>query len=447
MTVFTRLKSGVMVAVALAIPILSNGCGDDNPLSPSNLCCTDFKVGADLTGVDFGVDASIKGSFGAFAQAAGDLSAVAAASLTDVTAACRAIAIDTGADPNDASVKDKTGADAAKGWCNLATAQIKAQLTGKFAAAGQLSIQVSPPRCEIEASFQAKCEGGCKADVSCTEPEISARCDPGQLSVQCSGSCTGSCEGSVSAAASCEGQCDASCEGSCEATGGVAVDCTGSCSGACTGTCEGAAGTTNSTGHCDGTCKGKCDAKCEVSANAPAVKCEGKCTGKCTGSCKFAADAKLKCDASCKGGCTGTATAPKCEADLKPPVCKGDVDCQANCKASGSARANCHPPEIQIAASGKLDASVQAEFDLFINTLQLNLPKLLLVFKSRGEAFVANIEAMGKAGGTIVADPGKLGVKGAACSGAIVSAAADALANMKVSVEASANVAGAVGVK
>jgi hypothetical protein len=65
-------------------------CGDDISNPAAGLCCTDFKVGADLTGVDFGVDASLKGQFAAFAQASGDLSGAASGALDDIAGACKA---------------------------------------------------------------------------------------------------------------------------------------------------------------------------------------------------------------------------------------------------------------------------------------------------------------------------------------------------------------------
>ena len=77
-----RFVPGAVVAVIVGLGALTNGCSD-NPVT-GGLCCKDFKVGADLTGVDFGVDASIKGQFEVFAQAGADFSAAAAAALDDV---------------------------------------------------------------------------------------------------------------------------------------------------------------------------------------------------------------------------------------------------------------------------------------------------------------------------------------------------------------------------
>ena len=51
--------------------------------------------------VKFVGDAQVNGQFVAFAQASGDISAVAAGALADVTGACEGIATDLGADAND----------------------------------------------------------------------------------------------------------------------------------------------------------------------------------------------------------------------------------------------------------------------------------------------------------------------------------------------------------
>ena len=75
---FNRFSMPLAIAAVIAIPVLTNGCSD-NPAAA--LCCTDFKVGADMSGVDFGVNASIKGQFEVFAQASGDFSAVASGML------------------------------------------------------------------------------------------------------------------------------------------------------------------------------------------------------------------------------------------------------------------------------------------------------------------------------------------------------------------------------
>ncbi len=416
-------SKGIMVMALTGVAMVPAlmGCPSAVNDVTGSVCCTDFKAGTDMSTATFNLDGNAAGTFRAFAQAAGDLAATSASIENDIQGACQALALDFGADPKDPGVQNVTGTNAVTAWCHLAAVKIAAATaaSGDLAAAGTLTVTFSPPQCAVEANFQAKCEGSCQVDASCTEPDVTARCDPGQLSGECSASCTGTCEGSVSAAASCEGSCDASCQGSCEAQGGVSVSCTGTCSGNCSGTCDAAAGTnTNNTGHCDGTCKGKCDAKCEVAASAPAVKCEGKCTGKCTGSCKFAANANLKCDASCKGGCSVAYTAPRCEAKLTPPKCQGDANCQANCNASASARAECTSPSAQIAFSGDISGNVRAQAE--IHSLETNLPTLALAFTTR----LPGLEAQGKAvfdySGTLVTSAGVY-AKAAGCIPVIAS--------------------------
>src|SRR5688572_30811803 len=151
MTLVRKPLSALFTA-CLAAPMLLTACGEDGLPGAGDLCCTEFSVGADLSGVDWGVDASIAGQFSAFAQASADLSAVAAGALADVTVACQNIALDLGADPADPSVQDVSGEAAVNAWCDLAVAQI----TGKFGASGTLgaSIEIAyePPACS--ASFE-----------------------------------------------------------------------------------------------------------------------------------------------------------------------------------------------------------------------------------------------------------------------------------------------------
>jgi hypothetical protein len=219
------------------------------------------------------------------------------------------------------------------------------------------------------------------------------------------------------------------------------VDCDGTCSGNCT-----AGGSLNGPGKnmADGTCQGQCDGKCTMRAGAT-VKCNGTCTGKCTGSCKFAANAMAKCDASCKGGCSVAVTAPKCDAELKavPPMCQADANCNANCAASGSARAECTDPSVTIVAKGMV--TVQDQFDAVVNTLQVHVPKLAVAFQGRGQAFVDAFSGAAKAGLSIAGDAPKLGAKGTACATVIANAAATGSANMTTAFQASGNVIGELG--
>src|SRR5204863_3660022 len=78
------------------------GACKDNPLD--TLCCKEFNPGSDMTAVDWGLEGGAEANFGAFMQATGDLSALAASMATDISAACQNIATDLGEDP--ATIKE-----------------------------------------------------------------------------------------------------------------------------------------------------------------------------------------------------------------------------------------------------------------------------------------------------------------------------------------------------
>lgn len=424
-----RLTAPLALAAALALPIATNGCSSDVTNPTAGLCCTDFKVGADLSGADFGVDASIKGQFSAFAQAAGDLSATATAALDDVTNACKAIVQAGGANADkEAEANTKKPADRVKFWCDLAVGRVKA----KFSASGSLKVTVAAPKCSASFKAEANCQANCSVDASCDVKAKPPTCEGGKLEVSCSGSCD------VSASApsiSCEGSCGGTCEGSCTAQGGVAVDCDGKCEG----TCAAGGSASGSGAQADGSCKGTCQGTCTARAEAPKVACSGACKGQCNAKCSaLPGQASVKCD----GTCSAKAEPISCKGGELKAQCKADANCQANCKASASAKAECTPPQVEIVAAGTVDA----EGAILIEALRLHLPDIFLVFQARGEAFV-KLTAQVAGSASAVVDPGKLGVKGTACLGAIVPVMLAAGENIGAAFQASGSVAGSVGVK
>ena len=442
MTLMNRFKilPGAAIAALALLPILTNGCSSANALNPTaGLCCTDFKVGADLTGADFGVDASIKGQFEVFAQGAGDFSAAATGALDDVGVACRNIAHDLGAKPADLTAADaKQDPDRTTTYCSLAVAAITAfKADARFMAAGALTIQFTPPVCEASISAKGGCQAKCDVSGKCDIKANPPVCTGGKLSVECKGGCTAM----AGATLTCEGSCTGGCQGSCEAQGGIAVDCNGKCEGTCTAK----AGVGDGMGaHADGTCQGSCSAKCTASATAPAIKCTGSCNGKCDAKCQGSAMAAVKCD----GKCDADFEPLKCEGGKLEGGCKVDAKCDANCDASVSAKAECHPPALEITAAGQamLTGDAAIAFDAAITSLKVNLPNILVVFKARGEAFVNIGTAVISSGASISADPGKLGVKGAACALAIVGVLGAAGANVSASVQAAGSVAGSLSI-
>lgn len=404
-----RFKVPALAAVALALPVLINGCSSD---ASNPLCCTEFKVGATI-------DASIGGSAQSqvAVQAVADVSAIAASAVEDLTTACRGIAQDLDADQakQDAAEANKDSQARMNAWCSLAVDAIG---TVKATASGTLSIKVTPPTCEASISAKADCQAKCSGSAKCDLKANPPKCTGGSLSVACKGECTAK----AGATLHCEGKCTAACKGSCTAQGGV------DCAGKCEGTCEAKAGVANSGAQADGTCNGTCKGTCSVTP--PGVTCTGSCNGECSGSCQAEANATVKCDGDCK-------------ADFQPLTCSGgkleggcqvDAKCEGNCDASVKAKASCTPPQVEVAFTGAANVSAAGKL---VTTLKVHLPAVLSIKgKLSGVAdatasFTGNISA--------VAD-----IK-AACILPLGQAAAKAVQDVAASVKASADITAKVG--
>jgi hypothetical protein len=388
-----RLVAMPVALAALGVPAVA--CDTLNGVQ-STVCCTDFKVGADLTAVDWGAKGDAEVKFGAFMQAAADFAGTTTAMVNEVGAACQSIAIDLGGDPT--KVTETDAAKRTTAWCNLAVAQIKAQLSGGVV------ISFQPPACSFNASVQANCEAKCTADASCQGSlgDIKARCDPAKLSGKCKAQCTGDCEGSANLAVSC-------------------------------------------TGVCTGTCEGKCSAACSAMSGAECRgRCDGTCTGQCRGSCKLDAGAMAMCEGDCTGGCTVDLVAPKCKAELTPPMasCQGSAECSGSCKASASAKAECTEPSVEVQYMGM----ATADTTLAISSLRLNLPKILVAFEGRGKILLDNAEGLVTVTESFVGSAKDLSVKAGLCAIPAGEALKTAGDNLTVTVQASTSVLGAVGV-
>jgi len=351
--------------------------------------------------------AEINGRVTALQTSAQALTAVSASIKTDVVGACAKIAgMPVPGTPTDDDVTN---------ICNVAKGKITAAIN-----AGA-SVVVVPPVCTVDANAQIMCEGSCtaKADVTCDPGMIEARCDPGDLSVECSGNCkvNAKCEGSATVGVDCQGKCEGSCSGT--------------CTGKCTGTCSGDCTVKNADGSCNGTCTGMCGGECDAN-----------CMGSCKGSCTVTAMGGVKCsgNARCKGGCDVTGTAPRCEANLKPPSCEGSASaqCNADCESSASLKADCTDPSVTIV--GMADATLKAD-------LLVALPALI---KVTGKGKLA-IDAVGKLANSFTDVAGDVGACtleiGAAAGTFVAAASASAQASVSVSVSfsASASVTGSAG--
>ncbi|HYQ31120.1 MAG TPA: hypothetical protein VER04_27990, partial [Polyangiaceae bacterium] len=207
MNLKSRLKPFTAVAfAALALSTVVAGCSDLKNAQDA-ACCTEFKAGEDMASVDFGVDASIKGSFSAFATAASDLSAVGTGAIADVTTACQNIALDLGADASDPSVVGATGPKALKAWCALAKAQISLNFGPKGKLAESATAHFKAPTCSASLTATANCQASCDANVECDIKAHPPTCTGGTLTVECSGECTASAKADVACTGSCSGKC------------------------------------------------------------------------------------------------------------------------------------------------------------------------------------------------------------------------------------------------
>jgi hypothetical protein len=334
-------------------------------------------------------DFVLKNRIESFQVAVDALANVSGEIKANIAGACIKIANDLGAEGVPADMGAATSDDDLTTACDLATAAIDAELSGGV----EITLQIVGGECHVNAQAQFSCEASCQVDASCSPGSVEARCDPGEIS----------------------GTCTAECEGSCTVESG-SVQCEGGCSGTCQGMCE-------------GTCEGM-----ENNANCNA-KCEGSCMGSCTGTCDVVPPTAM-CEGSCKGGCSATYEAPQCEAELTPPMCEVDADCQAGCEGSASIEAECTPPSITVEIEGHAELAA---------TLEANLPAIFLLAEVQGELVVtAGADVAGKAVGVfegVVSDAGCALQYGAEI-GAKFSGAVEASASVNVSVQASASVSG-----
>jgi hypothetical protein len=415
-----------------AMPMLSS-CALKNDIQGAASGCDEFQAGGQAVG-SLEIDAKVK----AFAQASSELRDVSNGIKADVKLACINIAKDLGetdrwsGDDSDGALSnaDKTGA------CDVAASKIDAIMTATVQAGASFALEVSGGQCAIDAEAQASCEAACKADVTCTEATVEVRCPPAELSVQCDAECKAEavCQGRAELEANCMGKCESECQGECK--GELRGTTVGGCSGMCEGKCDGVATPAGGMANCAGTCEGRC------TQPAPGASCRGKCAsscnGKCRGECKLDPMMNVNCGASvsCKGGCSGTATQPKCETELIPPVCTGDANCQSSCSAQASAKMICTPVTVTLIAN----VETTGDFAKLKATIEKNLPAILITAKTKGQLAARALEKVAATGQAVVSASASLGGKAIACAGTAAEASIKASASMSVSVSASASV-------
>lgn len=389
--------TGLSMLGLLGVAIAAPGCGEDNPL-----CCSedDFQVGGTI---------ELEGTSGVALQAVADFAGIAAASVDDLTIACRGIA-----EGLDATADDRAAAEAIvdkrarmEAYCNLAVDQI-----GVFTAQASITVNIEPAECSVNVSAKADCQARCSVDGECDIQATPPTCEGGSLEVACSGSCTAE----AGATLNCTGSCTGGCTGSCTSTGGVM------CQGRCDGECEAGAIQT------DGTCTGMCMGTCE--ATAPGVMCDGTCSGSCDAACEATANASVTCD----GQCDAEFEPLRCEGGMLTGGCEVEASCDANCDASLEAKAECSPPRISIDVTG--DADIGGKLKA---VLEANLGLVA--------ALEGRLEGMGEIAGTFVGSINAdllVDIK-AACIPVVIAAAGEAGSDVTASLSASVNVIGAVG--
>jgi hypothetical protein len=308
MRIFGRRSMRCYAMAAGLLLYVMPSCDEQNPLSA--VCCTEFKVGADFSATDFGLQGQVRGQFLAFAQAASDLASTATGALLDVQAACRNIAVELGATADEiAKAEQQSERERTTALCRLAVGQIKTRVTARI----QVDIAFQPPVCQVSVQAQARCEAQCSASGECDMKVNPPICRGGKLEIVCKGECTAKGGASLY----CEGNCTGNCEGACVAQGGVR------CNGRCDGTCTAEGSTTgqafDAQGNCIGTCQGSC------SATAPGVRCQGSCKGQCDAACRAEANATVTCDGNCSGDyeplrCEGGTLEGGCDVQATPRV-------------------------------------------------------------------------------------------------------------------------------
>ena len=428
----TKWVAWPTVILGLSVPTLMD-CSAAKDAADLASGCDELNQGATAVGM-LDIDAKLK----AFVVASADLQTVATRIKADVKAACVDMATRLGATDTWTAKGDSD--DAITEACNQASAKVTEILNAN--ANANLTVSISGGECTVNADVQAQCEASCKADVSCTEPDITVRCDPGKLTGVCSAMCNASatCEGTVEVQAQCSGTCAAQCTGSC--SGSCSGTITGGCMGTCEGTCDGVATPAGGMANCAGKCEGKCSA---LSATAMCSgQCSATCKGTCTGRCTLDATSSINCGAmvNCTGGCSVMYTAPKCEGTLKPPMCMGDASCQGSCSGRASLNAQCTPAKATVSFTGNTADLVKLQ-----GAIEANLPKIWVAANTEGKLFVEASAKVVDAGAAAVSAAASFGGKAFACAGAAAKATATANVSVSVSVMASANVSSSCGAK
>jgi hypothetical protein len=297
--------------------------------------------------------------------------------------------------------------DQGTGACDQATARIRAIMDCVTSASGRFALEIDRGVCHCDFQAQAMCDGACDTQQACTPGTVETRCEPGQLSVSCSGNCAAqsTCEGSAEHSCNCVGQCESTCMGSCE---GECIHDDGTSS----------INDENCMGHCTPTCRGSCDGSCQV-ADQNGVSCGS--------------------DVHCKGTCMGSFSDPICESEFNPPNCTANIECHESCRAKIAAHPICEPTRVKLIA----DVTVKGDADVqkLVDTINRNMPLVLDSAEIKGRIAVDAAAKLSDTGQQVLNTSGSLDGHSLACAKVAAEAALGAAGTIKSVSVGSINVA------
>jgi hypothetical protein len=187
----------------------SSGGSSGGSSSGAPATCTEFVFGQPL-------DPAIGGAVESrvTVQSVLDYSSAAVKQVSDLTVACKDLAVTLGASVADQSAADANTEPREKldAWCKLAVVAIG---TTKASAGGTLTVTSQPPVCRLPVSIKAECQGRCAGTGPCDVDANPMVCTGGELA-------NGFCEGGKL-----EGGCkvEAKCDASCDATVAAKASC------------------------------------------------------------------------------------------------------------------------------------------------------------------------------------------------------------------------------
>jgi hypothetical protein len=220
------------------------------------------------------------------------------------------------------------------------------------------------------------------------------------------------CTPSSDVESKCRAQCDARVDPDFIRSHCPAGQLTGHCDGTCSGTCN---------GSCNGTCRGRCG---DLSGSQ---MCAGACDGRCEG----------QCDADCTGACSVEFQNPSCATKLADG--QADRTCDPTCRAHAELTAHCTEPVVSVEPQPMNDGGRPLAVGL-AQTLERNLPTLVLV----DQAYAKRLEADADALGRVAADLSKRVDKSPAHAVSCVTAGANAVERAKLILASTGEASGAI---